>query len=191
MKCLVLDAMGVIFRSADDVAELLVPFVSEHGGAGPATVESAYLDASLGRVDADTFWRRCRVDPNNETRYLARHALMDGVDDTLTLAAALDIPVWCLSNDVGRWSERLRARFDLDSRLAGTIISGEIGVRKPDAEIYRILLERSGFAAADLLFVDDRDQNVAAAAALGIQTVAFDAASGFAPVLAELEALRR
>jgi hypothetical protein len=27
MSCLVLDAMGVIFKSADDVAELLIPFI--------------------------------------------------------------------------------------------------------------------------------------------------------------------
>ena len=29
MKCLVLDAMGVIFSAADDVAELLIPFIAE------------------------------------------------------------------------------------------------------------------------------------------------------------------
>jgi hypothetical protein len=29
MKVLALDAMGVIYQAADDVAELLVPFVSE------------------------------------------------------------------------------------------------------------------------------------------------------------------
>lgn len=29
MGCLVLDAKGVIFKSADDVAELLIPFISE------------------------------------------------------------------------------------------------------------------------------------------------------------------
>ena len=33
MKCLVLDAMGVIFSAADDVAELLIPFIAEHGGS--------------------------------------------------------------------------------------------------------------------------------------------------------------
>jgi hypothetical protein len=29
---LILDAMGVIYRSADDVEELLIPFVAAHGG---------------------------------------------------------------------------------------------------------------------------------------------------------------
>ena len=49
MKCIVLDAMGVIFRAADDVADLLIPFVREAGGNMNANeIESAYLDASLG-----------------------------------------------------------------------------------------------------------------------------------------------
>ncbi len=187
MKCLVLDAMGVIFQAADDVAELLVPFIAEHGGADRATVESAYLDASLGLIDADSFWRRCAIDPETEPDFLARHRLIDGVEQTLALAAVRAIPVWCLSNDVGRWSQRLRARFDLDSRLAGAIISGDVGVRKPDAEIYRILMARSGFSADELLFVDDRDNNVDAARALGIETIAFEAGSGFLPVQAALE----
>ncbi len=187
MRCLVLDAMGVIFQAADDVAELLVPFVAERGDAGRTAVEAAYLDASLGRIDADTFWQRCSIDPATEAEFLGRHALVDGVEQTLALAAARRIPVWCLSNDVGRWSEWLRNHFGLDSHLAGAVISGDVGVRKPDAEIYRILMTRSGFAAEDLLFVDDRDPNVAAARALGIQSIAFDPGSGFATVLAALE----
>ena len=34
MKCLVPDAMGVIFTADDDVAELLIPFIEERGGSG-------------------------------------------------------------------------------------------------------------------------------------------------------------
>lgn len=32
MRCVVLDAMGVIYSAADDVAELLIPFVRASGG---------------------------------------------------------------------------------------------------------------------------------------------------------------
>ena len=188
MKCLVLDAMGVIFRAADDVAELLVPFIEEHGAADAATVESAYHEASLGRIDADAFWHRCGVDPALEVDYLERHALLEGVEETLALAAERGIPVWCLSNDIGRWSAWLRTRFDLDTRLAGAVISGDVGLRKPDAKIYQFLINQCNFAADELLFVDDRDKNVAAARAQGIETVHFEPAGGFAQVIAALEA---
>ena len=44
---LVVDAMGVLYESADDVAELLVPFVNENGGeSDPGAIERQYLEAS-------------------------------------------------------------------------------------------------------------------------------------------------
>ena len=47
--CIGLDAMGVIFRSEDDVAELLIPFVETLGGvSAPEIVYRQYLAASLG-----------------------------------------------------------------------------------------------------------------------------------------------
>lgn len=59
MRYVVLDAMGVIFQAADDVAELLIPFIREAGGCtSPQEVEAAYLDASLGVIGPDEFWSR-------------------------------------------------------------------------------------------------------------------------------------
>ena len=58
-RCLVLDAMGVVFAAAADVAEILIPFIRSAGGESDArTIESVYLQASLGIIDADAFWRR-------------------------------------------------------------------------------------------------------------------------------------
>ena len=179
-RCLVLDAMGVIFRAGDDVAELLIPFVMNRGGCVDASaISTAYIDASLGRIDPDQFWRRVDLEPSVEDAYLATHELMPGIDAFVAIAQQNGMPIWCLSNDVARWSAKLRARFGLDRVLAGVVISSDVGCRKPDAAIFRALLERSGYRADDLLFVDDRPANVDAATALGIRSQLFDA-SGFA-----------
>ncbi len=178
MSCLVLDAMGVVFRAADDVAELLLPFVAEHGGSETA-VDAAYLEASLGRIEADEFWRRVGLDAGVEASYLARHALCPGITELLRDAAERDIPVWCLSNDVGRWSRHLRRELGIEACFSGATISSDVGLRKPDAAIYRAMLEAGGYAPGDLLFVDDRDNNVAVARSIGIESIRFDAARGF------------
>ena len=44
--------------------------------------------------------------------------------------------------------------------------------------IYRYFLRRSGYAAEQVLFVDDREKNVAAADAVGIRALQFDAMPG-------------
>lgn len=176
-RCLVLDAMGVVFRAADDVTELLVPFVREAGGDVQA-VGSAYLAASLGTLSADDFWRAVGLDPDVEDAYLSGHALVPGAVDLLESARRVGMPVWCLSNDVERWSRKLRARLGIDALFAGAIISSEVGVRKPDPAIYRCLVDRSGFEPQTLLFVDDRPRNVDAAIAAGIPAVRFDPGAG-------------
>jgi FMN phosphatase YigB (HAD superfamily) len=180
MKCLVLDAMGVIFQAADDVAELLVPFINELSpGIDEELVESAYLDASLGIISPRYFWSLFNISPEKEDDYLSRHSLIPGLKELLDIANKNDVPVWCLSNDVGQWSDKLRNNFQIEQLLAGAVVSGDVGVRKPDREIYEILIKRSGYKAEELLFVDDREKNIAAARDLGIETIMFHPEDGF------------
>lgn len=51
--------------------------------------------------------------------------------------------------------------------------SYQLRVAKPDAAIYRYVLEKLGTQPAETLFIDDRPVNVKAANALGIKGVAF------------------
>jgi HAD superfamily hydrolase (TIGR01509 family) len=183
MRCIVLDAMGVLFRAADDVVDILIPFIREHGGDAESAA-AAYLEASLGTMGPDQFWRNVGLDPSVEDAYLSRHSLMPGAEDFLRRSQHARVPVWCLSNDVGRWSIKLRRRFDLDGLLAGAVISSDVRARKPDRAIYQCLIERSGFRPEDLFFVDDRTKNVEAAVAMGISSIRFDPGSGY-PVLME------
>ena len=170
---LILDAMGVLYQAGDDVAELLVPFVHEHGRPGltAEAIEQAYLDASLGEIGATEFWHRMGVDPALEDDYLAGHRLIDGTRETLPLLKARFRRVACLSNDVVDWSMKLRRRFGLESWIDPWFISGDFGMRKHSPEIYRRVLGLLRAEAGDIVFVDDRPMNLAVAKALGIRTV--------------------
>jgi len=181
MSCLVLDAMGVIFKSADDVAELLIPFIAEKSESfDEQAIHSAYLQASLGSIGPDEFWNRVDVAPELEDEFLSRHTLNPGITELLSQATDNDISVWCLSNDVGRWSDKLRKNLGIEEFLAGSIISGDVGVRKPDKGIYKILIDSIDCGVEDVLFVDDREKNVIAARKAGIETVMFNPETGFA-----------
>ena len=48
-------------------------------------------------------------------------------------------------------------------------LSHEINFRKPDAEIYKFVLEENDLKASETLFVDDLEENTEAAQKLGIQ----------------------
>jgi HAD superfamily hydrolase (TIGR01509 family) len=171
---LVLDAMGVIFASADDVRELLRPFIAARGGlADEQVVVDLYRRASLGKLTPDEFWHHVGLDASVEDEYLVLHRLSDGVTAFLESRPSHIDGIWCLSNDVGRWSQKLRRHFKLNDHLAGAVISGDVGARKPDEAIYRMLISRIGVPAEQIVFVDDRPANLAPARQLGIRTVQF------------------
>lgn len=66
------------------------------------------------------------------------------------------------------------------------VISGEVGMRKPDPEIYRFTLDRMGLPADECVFVDDLLPNVHAARALGMVGVHH---SDYQTTAVELDAL--
>ena len=56
----------------------------------------------------------------------------------------------------------------------GDVVSCEVGIVKPMPEIYDLLLKRCDLDPAETIFIDDRKENVDAAAAKGIATFHFD-----------------
>ena len=55
-----------------------------------------------------------------------------------------------------------------DTLFDTVVISGEVGLRKPDPAIYRLAAERLRLSPAEVVFVDDLAPNVRAAAAVGM-----------------------
>jgi 2-haloacid dehalogenase len=70
-----------------------------------------------------------------------------------------------------------RPLYPFFDELDGVFISGEVGVAKPDPAIFGLFLERFGLTAEEIVFIDDSPANVAAARALGIESIRFDDAA--------------
>ena len=48
------------------------------------------------------------------------------------------------------------------------VISGEVGMRKPEPEIFELALQRIGLPAAECVFIDDIARNIVAAEQVGL-----------------------
>ena len=111
---------------------------------------------------------------------------------TVEVLAALrerGVPLYALSN---WWAETFpiaRERFDFLGWFDGIVISGELGVAKPDPRIFAHLLETYRLRADATVFVDDLPVNVAAAAAAGMQTILFTDPAALRVQLRELDLL--
>ncbi|MCO6048565.1 HAD family phosphatase [Mesorhizobium sp. RP14(2022)] len=70
-----------------------------------------------------------------------------------------------------------QARFPFLAWPRGVTVSGEIGLIKPDREIYEVHARNFGLEPAASLFIDDSLKNVEAARAAGWQAVLFEGAA--------------
>lgn len=87
---------------------------------------------------------------------------------------------------VSNHPRELRQRLgDLEPLLDAVVISGEVGVLKPDSAIYRLALERLDVAPEEAFFVDDWRPNVEGARRLGMSGVHFRGALHLRRALAE------
>jgi putative hydrolase of the HAD superfamily len=75
-----------------------------------------------------------------------------------------------LVSNCGPDTRLLIDRFQLETEFDSVMLSFEIGVRKPDAEIYEAALRSVGARAEDALFVDDQVDYCDGARALGMET---------------------
>jgi putative hydrolase of the HAD superfamily len=167
------DAMGVLYSAGDDVAELLIPYVRELGCTlSDYEIRDLYHRASRGELTADALWAAYGV-PGDDATYCTRFTLVPGIAGLVADLAQSGVRLACLSNDVSEWSARLRRQFGLDKDIQTWVISGDIGVRKPDGRAYAALVEAVGVPPEHIIFFDDREDNVAAARVAGLDARRF------------------
>jgi 2-haloacid dehalogenase len=101
------------------------------------------------------------------------------IEDTVTILEELRtrrVPVYALSNWSSEKFRLMHARYQFLDWFDGRVISGEIGVVKPDLRIYHHLLTTFGLEPGRTVFVDDNAANVEAARALGMTAIRFASA---------------
>jgi putative hydrolase of the HAD superfamily len=76
-----------------------------------------------------------------------------------------------LSNTNDLAIEHVRRDFPFFSHFDGYIFSYEVGAMKPDGKIYEALETLTGRRGADLIYIDDRLENIEAGAARGWRTI--------------------
>ncbi len=173
-----LDGMGVIYREGNDIQKILIPFVREMGSeVTEDEIISRSRSLSLGRITPADFWKAVEVvgDPNElDDLYLARHQLSPGVIKFLRTLRDQGVQVACVTNDATTWANKLRVRHSLEGLIDPWIMSGAVGVRKPDAPIYEVLRRVTGKPPGLIMVVDDDLVNLDAARAMGFRTAWFN-----------------
>ena len=102
--------------------------------------------------------------------------------DVVRMARSTGVRTGLLSNSWGLDYER----DGWDALFDAVVISGEVGLRKPDPAIYALAAQRLGLSREQIVFIDDLRPNVQAAAAAGMVGVQH---VGLETTVSELEIL--
>ncbi len=114
------------------------------------------------------------------------------IDHSVRLLRALrraDIPVFALSNFGIQTFELAEREYPFLAEFDRRYISGYLGEVKPEPAIYAALEADIDFAPSGLLFTDDRQDNIDAAAARGWQTHLFTTPDAWAARLVQEDLL--
>jgi 2-haloacid dehalogenase len=99
--------------------------------------------------------------------------VIEGTVEVFSELKATGVPCYALSNmERENWERRFEI-YDFLGWFDGYFISGLEGVIKPDSEYFERALERFDLRPEEVLFIDDRPDNTAAAMALGMPAVVF------------------
>jgi epoxide hydrolase-like predicted phosphatase len=108
--------------------------------------------------------------------------------DAVRRARAAGVKTGLISNS---WGDGLAYEPTLmDELFDAVVISGEVGLHKPQPAIFLLGAERIGVEPADCVFVDDLRENCAGAEAVGMTAILHRGAEGTLPRLEELLNLR-
>ena len=107
------------------------------------------------------------------------HAMIDAVK----AARAAGVRTGLISNS---WGSGRYDRSVFPELFDGVVISGEVGLHKPQPEIYELGAERVGVPAAECVFVDDLRENCEGAEAAGMTAVLHRGTEGTLPELERL-----
>ncbi|HEY0871256.1 MAG TPA: HAD-IA family hydrolase, partial [Acidothermaceae bacterium] len=86
---------------------------------------------------------------------------------------AAGVRLVALSNWSAETFPRVRHRLGFLDDFEGVLVSGTVGLIKPDPAIYLLLIERHAVDVRHSMFVDDSERNVQAAAELGFDAIHF------------------
>jgi putative hydrolase of the HAD superfamily len=144
-------------------------------------------------LDVTVFWRRREFSGEEFKKFMfgLSVAWPDSLDVVRRLrqsirGRATRVRLATLNNESRELNQHRIRHFGLCDLFDVFFSSCWLGVRKPTREIYERVLGMTQADPARSVFVDDREQNLAPARALGMQTIHFTGAPALAQSLAEL-----
>lgn len=180
IKTILFDYAGVITPTRDNL-DFAKKYCKRFGLTEQELMEITYTnfgEAAIGKISDERFWgdiaKKLHIDPEEMKKLLIDTFPVDSRMIKLIDKIKDRYIIVMVSNQLESWLEKVIDGNNLRSKFHFFVNSYQIGVRKPDKEIFLAALKKSNSKPEETLFIDDANKNIIAAQELGIQGVRFD-----------------
>jgi epoxide hydrolase-like predicted phosphatase len=182
---------AIIFDFFDVIrTDIYRSWLNLHGYDKKGNFLDVKQELNLDEINFDEFLHKLS-DINNQTAESISEEMQNGakVDhDVVELIKKLrkNYRVILLSNSPSGLLRGLLQEDDLEKYFDEIIISSEVGLIKPNAEIFQLTLKRVELRPEECIFIDDSEKNTAASEAVGIKAILYTNSSSLKTSLKKL-----
>ena len=133
----------------------------------------AWVDFELGRIDETSLLRDFFKDgrpvdgPGLKACMQSAYAWLPGMRELVLEMQSAGVDLHVLSN-YPQWYALIEEKLQFQDYFERAFLSYELGLRKPDPRIYERVVLELDVAPQEALFIDDREENCAAARDVGL-----------------------
>lgn len=183
VKAIVWDMGGVILYMRDEAPrkQLASDYHLPLERIYAAIFDSATAQqAMVGLITVEEHWRNVGeslgIPADELVNFLERFWSSDAIDFSLIgiiKQLKANYKTGVLSNAWGDLREIMANRWNITSAFDDIVISAEVGLAKPNPQIYQLTADRLGILPGEIIFIDDLARNIQAAQEIGFRTIQF------------------
>lgn len=183
IKAIIWDMGGVLLRTEDRVPR--DQLAKKYGVTAQALEREVFhgtsgIQATLGEITTDEHWlnvaTRFNLDQKELKNFISEFWRGDRLDQELVAYIRnlkQEYRSGLLSNAWSDTRKMLTHKHPCLDAFHEAVFSAEVGLMKPDAKIYQLILRKLGIAPEESIFIDDYPENIQGANVVGIHGILF------------------
>lgn len=171
-KLVVFDLLGVLTTEPHLVSKVLKSILPNIDNS---FLRKNYEQHQISQINNKQFWKRLEIDniEDIEQKIVNKIILRK---DTLALVTKLrkNNKLAILSNVPKEWGNKISKKLDLTTYFDEIVFSGDLGIKKPDPEIYKMLIKKfTNINPSNIYFIDDNLKYLVSGQNMLAQTIWF------------------